>query len=170
MKSEAPFDRTLIIGNSGSGKTWLSLRLAETLGTEAVELDGIHWEPGGCNVARDKKLAIEAVRQAAAKPAWIIEGVYGWLAQEATSRATALIWLDIPVNECVNNLRQRGFQHGEDEAAFAELLKWTSDYQLRQTSSSFTGHERIFSTFTRCKCRLSAKSDLEQLIEKLRRG
>ncbi len=98
MKSEAPFDRTLIIGNSGSGKTWRSLRLAETLGTEAVERDGIHWEPGGCNVARDKKLAIEAVRQSGANPAWIIEGVYGWLAQGATSRATGLIWLDIPVS------------------------------------------------------------------------
>jgi len=30
------------------------------------------------------------------QPLWIIEGVYGWLAEVALPRATALIWLDLP--------------------------------------------------------------------------
>ena len=58
--------------------------------THAIDLDTIHWEPGGYNTARDKRLAVEMVRQAAEAGTWIIEGVYGWLAQEAASRATRL--------------------------------------------------------------------------------
>ena len=140
------------------------MRLAEAFGTEAIDLDDIHWEPGGYNVAHDKQLAIEAVRQAAARPAWIIEGVYGWLAQEAVSRATVLIWLDIPVGECIANLRQRGLRRGGNEASFMQLLAWASDYPQRQTSSSFAGHERIFAARPSQKLRLFSKKDMSQLL------
>ena len=73
--------RILVIGNGGSGKSWLSTRMAEMLATEALDLDEIHWEPGGYNTPRDPRLCIEMVRQASARPDWIIEGVYGWLAR-----------------------------------------------------------------------------------------
>jgi adenylate kinase family enzyme len=162
------FSRTIILGNSGSGKSWLAKRIAKTLGTEAIDLDSVHWEPGGYNVARDKVLAIEAVRQAAGRPAWIIEGVYGWLAQEAISRATALIWLDTPVDECVSNLRQRGLRRVGDPASLAALLDWASDYLQRQSSSSFVGHERIFETFRRQKFRLSSRRDVDKFLTQVR--
>ena len=116
--AKEPFStRTLILGNSGSGKSWLAFRIAEALGCKAVDLDAIHWEPGSYGVARDKQVAIDMVRQEASGPAWVIEGVFGWLAQEALLRATALIWLDLPVNECLDNIRQRGLRRGGDAAA-----------------------------------------------------
>lgn len=163
------FARTLILGNSGAGKSWLSMRLAEACGTEAIDLDDIHWKPVGYNVAHDKRLAIEAVRQVAAGPAWIIEGIYGWLAQEAVPRATALIWLDVPVDECVANLRQRGLRRGGNEASFMELLAWASDYPQRQTSSSFAGHERSFTAFPSQKLRLSSKKDMDRFLAEVRK-
>lgn len=169
MDDKAELDRTLILGNSGSGKSWLAVRLAEALGTEAIDLDGIHWEPGGYNTPRDKLLCIEMTRQAAAKPTWVIEGVYGWLAQEAVPRATALVWLDIRVDECVVNLRGRGLRRGGDAASFEELLAWTADYPHRQTSSSRAGHERIFVTFPRRKFRLSSRVEMDRLLAGSRR-
>lgn len=48
------------------------------------------------------------VQQVASGEHWIIEGVYGWLAQEAIPRATMLIWLDIPVHERLENVKKRG--------------------------------------------------------------
>jgi hypothetical protein len=36
------------------------------------------------------------VADATAESKWIIEGVYGWLAELALPRATSLIWLDLP--------------------------------------------------------------------------
>ena len=91
----ADFRRTVIIGNGGSGKSWLAEQLSRNLSVPAIDLDVIHWEPGGYNVVREKSLAIEMVRQAAKGPGWVIEGVYGWLARAALPNATALVWLDI---------------------------------------------------------------------------
>jgi len=73
------FSRTLILGNAGSGKSWLAENLASRLSIPTFDLDFIHWEPGGFNRARDKKVAIEMVREVALKSeTWIIEGL--WMA------------------------------------------------------------------------------------------
>lgn len=159
---EIDFTRTLILGNSGSGKSWLAARLAVALGAQTVDLDSVHWEPGNYNHVRDKKIAIEMVRQAALENRWVIEGVYGWLAQEAISRATALIWLDISVAECLANLRRR--DRRGDEASFSALLAWAADYRRRQTSSSFSGHQRLFDAFPGRKLRLDSRRAVDRFL------
>ena len=162
MDRHATFRRTIILGNSGSGKSWLSARLAAALGADALDLDSIHWEPGGYDVPRDKQLSIDLVRRSAARPTWVIEGVYGWLAQEALPTATALIWLDLPVDACIENLRQRGMRGLGTEAGFEALLGWAADYPHRQTSSSYAGHERIFGLIPGPGFRLRSRADVER--------
>jgi adenylate kinase family enzyme len=169
MHKKADFARTLVLGNSGSGKSWLSEQLAKMLGVQAIDLDSIHWEPGGYGVARDKQLAVNMVRQTATRETWIIEGVFGWLAQEAVSRATTLIWLDIPVGECIDNIRQRGPRRGGNEEAFAALLAWATDYSHRKTSSSFAGHEGLFVAFLGQKVRLFSRKDVSQFLSNVQR-
>lgn len=164
MDCQAELRRTLILGNSGSGKSWLSVQLGEALGTEVLDLDHIHWESGSYNTPRDEQISIEMTRQAASRPAWVIEGVYGWLAREVAPHATALIWLDTPVDECVANLRQRGLRRTGDAASFDELRAWAADYPRRQTSSSRAGHERIFLAFPRRKFRLASREDVDRLL------
>lgn len=156
--------RTLIVGNSGSGKSWLAGRLAERLGIDALDLDAVHWEPGGYAVARDKQAALTRVRAAAAAPNWIIEGVYGWLAEAAAPEATALIWLAMPRGECLDNLRRRGLRRGGDEEAFQALLAWAENYDARETSSSYAGHAALFSAFPRRKLRLSSRREIVQFL------
>jgi hypothetical protein len=94
--------------------------------------------------------------------------VYGWLAQEALPQATALIWLDLPLDECIANLQQRGLQHGGDAASFVELLAWAADYPHRQTSSSRTGHGRIFAAFPARKLCLARREDVAHFLSDLR--
>lgn len=67
------FSRMIILGNSGSGKTWLAIKLAAVLRIEVVDLDAIHWEPGGYSLAREKQAALDMVRQRASGPSWVIE-------------------------------------------------------------------------------------------------
>jgi energy-coupling factor transporter ATP-binding protein EcfA2 len=164
MDRKAAFVRTLILGNSGSGKSRLSKRLAATLETDVIDLDGFHWEPGSYGRARDKGVCLEMTRQSASRPRWVIEGVYGWLALEVVSNATALILIDIPVNECIANLRQRGLRGGGDEAAFRALIAWAADYPYRQTSSSRAGHERIFGRFPHRKLRISSREEMDLFL------
>ncbi|MFY9956597.1 hypothetical protein [Bradyrhizobium sp.] len=51
---------------------------------------------GGTATGSDEDAAKRMVADAAAESKWIIEGVYGWLAELALPRATSLIWLDLP--------------------------------------------------------------------------
>jgi len=77
----------------------------------------------------------------AATQRWVIEGVYGWLAEVAVPRATAFMWLDVPWDVCREGLLARGRRCGGTEADFAELLRWAEAYRDRQTPTSLKGHQ-----------------------------
>lgn len=158
------FDRTVIVGNSGSGKSWLAARLSALLGIPATDLDTIHWEPGGYGVQRDKQVVADDVVALSQADRWIVEGVYGWMAEIAARRATALVHLDLPVDECLANLRARGIRGGGDQDAFDGLLKWAGEYRVRTNSNSWTGHDRIYSTFAGRRARLASRAEIGEFL------
>ncbi len=157
-------ERVVIIGNGGAGKSWLAGRIAAQRGTRPIELDAIHWEPGGFNVKREPGAAIEAVRAASLENGWVIEGVYGRLAEVALPRATGLIWLDIAEAECAGNLSGRDIKSGESEESRNALLQWVSEYRTRGNANSFLGHERLFSGFDGAKLILHSRDEITDFL------
>ena len=143
--------RTLIIGNSGSGKSWLAQRLAQQLREPWTDLDRIHWLSDEHSIPRPRAEALAMARIAADEQRWVIEGVYGWIASEILHRATALIWLSIGDKECVANIRQRETQ---DDERLVALLEWAGSYRKRDDSSGFAAHQRLFEGFTGSKIQL----------------
>ncbi|WP_029065326.1 ATPase AAA [Labrenzia sp. DG1229] len=170
------FRRTLIIGNAGSGKTWLARQLAEPLQLPIVHLDDLHWEPGMYGTARDPVVRDQLVRAAASEQTWLMEGVYGWLAKTVFNRVTHLVWIDLPEEECVANIKNRGTQGGEDEEQFIGLIKWVSEYRIRTNNwNSFEAHSKLFSVYPLQKIRLHSRKEISLYIEAiqatlLRRG
>jgi adenylate kinase family enzyme len=159
--SSPAYDRVLIIGNGGSGKTWLAKRMAERLCCSPVHLDDVHWEPGRYGIARDKAVVDADLRNIAAGPSWLIEGVYGWLANIAIQNATLLIFLDLSDEECLANIRDRGIQGGESAEDFHELLSWVAGYRFRHNNwNSFEAHDRLFSAYAGTKFRLSSRESI----------
>lgn len=154
--------RTIVIGNSGSGKSWLAERIARQLGAPWVDLDGIHWESGGYHVARNRELAITLVKNAAISNSWVIEGVYGWLVSEIASKATALVWLCIDEAECIAHIGQRGMRRGGDDESFNSLLNWARTYRSRGGSSSYSAHQGIFENFPGSKKCLSSTREVTE--------
>lgn len=147
--------RIFILGNGGSGKTWLAERMAEALGVAAIHLDDIHWEPGHKGIARDRTLRDEMVRAASLRSAWVMEGIYGQLADLVMDRMTTLIWLDLPIEECLTNIRTRGPHKGESPEQFQGLLDWVAEYRTRVKNwNSFEGHQRLLDGYAGEKARV----------------
>ncbi len=160
----AHLERIFIFGNSGSGKSWLAERLARVLAKPVHGLDAMRWKQGTSGVPRDNVDVAKDVDLISRNPSWIMEGVYGWLAQVALPRATCLIWTDLPVEECVANVRARGRQGGEDNEGFVRTLSWTEHYFTRTNSSCYLAHERLFDSFQSRRARLSSRKDFAKYL------
>lgn len=160
MRGET-FRRIMIMGNGGSGKTWLSKRLAPCLVRNPVHLDDIYWQPGRYGAARDKATVIEEIRRLSHEHEWLVEGVYGWLVNVVLPRTTLLLFLDLPEAECVANVRARGKQGGETQESFEELIDWVSKYRERRNNwNSFETHLRLFDGFANEKVRLKSRTQI----------
>jgi adenylate kinase family enzyme len=104
--------RVVVIGNSGSGKSTIAARIGAALTLPVHDLDALRWlSPGE---ARPGDEAKALVAQAAAGDGWVIEGVWAGLLEVALVRATALVWLDLSWDECLQGLVQRGPHYGYD--------------------------------------------------------
>jgi adenylate kinase family enzyme len=163
--------RTIIVGNSGSGKSWLAERIVNHLGTPCIDLhldlDLVYWLPGGYSVTRERNEAIRLIREAGVADRWVIEGIYGFLIDEILTRATALVWLCCEESECVANIRKRGIRRGGTEQSFASLLDWAASYRSRHGSSSYTGHATVFEKYTGEKTVLRSRSAITAFAEGL---
>ena len=165
---ESLSQRTVIIGNSGAGKSALAESLADLILVPVIDLDLLNWEGDDYGRKRDEDAARRMTLEVSTQPLWIIEGVYGWLAEVALPRATALIWLDFPWSLCRAGLLARSPRRGATDQDTVELLKWAETYWNRQTSSSFAGHSRMFNNFPGTKLRLETREQAIILLTDLR--
>lgn len=160
------FDRTIILGNTASGKSWLSRRLGEKLSTIVVDLDQIRWVDGDYSRKENMQDAIAKTSEKAKFDQWIIEGVYGWLVSPIIDRVTCLIWTDITWSESRKNLLARETALGA-AGNFEELEAWSEDYWNRQSASSYNAHLAIYEGFTGPKFRLLNMNETSNFIEKI---
>jgi hypothetical protein len=150
--------RLVIVGNSGAGKSRLAESVGAALHLPTHDLDLYHWEENGRK--RDEIEAKALIAEVAANTMWIIEGVYGWLAEIALTRAMALVWLDLPWIECREGLLQRGLRHGMTLGDQEALLAWAGAYWARTTPSSFAGHAQLYNAFGGDKVRLQTRAEV----------
>ena len=163
------FTRTLIIGNSGSGKSWLAERLARHLQVPWVDLDSIHWLSDEHSIARPRGEALAMARIAASEERWVIEGVYGWMASELVHRATGLIWLGIEDEEVLVKIRQREAGRDDKDELLIALLDWAGSYRMRDDSSGFAVHQRLFEGFTGSKLQMKDRTEVMAFASTMRR-
>ena len=89
--------RIVVVGTSGSGKTTMGKALAAALGVPHVEMDGLNWQPGWYDLARNEPQEFfRRVAEAAAGEAWVMDGNYTKARDAHWSRATAFVWMDPP--------------------------------------------------------------------------
>jgi hypothetical protein len=156
-------DRIFVIGNGGSGKTWLTEKLSAGLHIPSTHLDDLHWLPN-FEAERLREERDRLVDEAAHGAAWIMEGIYGSVFRQVSARVTTLIWLDLSVDECLSNLMHRGQTGGGTVEQFDDLLAYTRAYHDRQNLNSYAGHLRLFDEFGLEKFRFSGRSDCASFL------
>jgi adenylate kinase family enzyme len=163
--------RTVIIGNSGSGKSHLAKSLSLLHSSPVIHLDRIFWMPGGFNEKKSKDEAVREVEQKRKENSWIVEGVFGELAELFLPRAQTLIYLEMDWATCQSGLKSRGSESSEQldpvkaEENFSKLLLWAEQYWTRTNLCSHAGHTQLFSDFTGHKLKLTSRAEVDEFIK-----
>ncbi|MEX1248048.1 MAG: hypothetical protein WEA61_06155 [Anaerolineales bacterium] len=161
--------RVIIIGNSGSGKTFLANKISPFAG-EVFHLDEFFWQPGGFNKKRPQDAIAQELLAVSKLERWVVEGVYGELVEFFVEKAACLIWLDMDWEVCRKNLLHRGSESSkqlDSETArinFLALIDWASKYWERTNPRSYLGHQQLYDRFPRSKYRLKSKGDLNTFV------
>jgi adenylate kinase family enzyme len=164
-------NKIIIIGNSGSGKTWLGKKLASILGLSHISLDSIFWEPGGHNRKRIDSDVETDIKRIQTTDSWIIEGVFGHLVEPLIAFADTLIYINLSWDDCRYNLLNRGSESSRQLASkraeenFQSLLIWASEYETRDSKASKKYHNYLFESFSRQKHMVFNRDEIDQLIE-----
>jgi adenylate kinase family enzyme len=166
--------RTIIIGNSGSGKTWLATRLSEADRCPVIHLDHIFWEPGGFDQPRPPEVVTHMIEASKKEDSWIAEGVFGELAAQFVDRAQYLIWLDIDWPTCRSRLLKRGSEskrhmgRQESEEGLRKLMEWASGYYQRTNARSYDGHKKLLTKFPGQRMHLRTENEVIRMIKNFR--
>lgn len=123
-------DRIIVIGAPGSGKTYLTERLAPYFDGAVIHIDQILWEDNKIPLS-DEELHTRLEKIIKEKK-WFIDGTYLRMLSERISRALLIIFLDLPNEECIRGINERRLKTGivhecEDYEGF---INYVSKYDI----------------------------------------
>jgi adenylate kinase family enzyme len=147
--------KTIIFGNSGSGKSTLAKQLARQDNALHLDLDTLAWlpttPPQRMPIAQSEQL----IRQTLAnKQNWLVEGCYADLLTILCDQATHAIFLNLPIEMCIENARARPWEpHKYASKALQDknlemLIGWISQYITRRDSFSLEAHKQLYTNFS----------------------
>jgi adenylate kinase family enzyme len=155
IESVHPNMRILIVGNSGSGKSFAAQALAKKHRLTHLDLDTLVWVPG--EVAQQRPLTdvlADLAQFCAQHRAWVIEGCYGELIAHALPECTELVFLNPGEQACIDNNRARPWEphkyasKQEQDRMLEPLLQWVRGYYTRDDLWSLAAHRRLFDGFS----------------------
>ena len=169
MKEKIILRKILIFGNSGSGKTTLAKKLSDFHKLGHLDLDTLAWKP--TNPPERKRLAEseEEIRRFMGNHAeWVIEGCYTDLLELVAAESSEIIFLDIPIAQCIANARNRAWEPHKYESKEAQdknldmLIVWISQYSERNGTFSRTSHLAFYERYQGRKYILSSNEEAHE--------
>lgn len=147
--------KVLIFGNSGSGKSTLARELCSAESLSHLDLDTLAWEdvmPPARKSLEESRAAIQQFIQSC--DGWVIEGCYTDLLEMAAPHATDLIFMNLPIDVCIQNAKARPWEphkyssKAAQDANLSMLIEWISQYSQRGDTFSQQAHQALFDAFT----------------------
>jgi len=156
--------RVLIFGNSGAGKSTLATRLCQQHGLTHLDLDTIAWRPVTPPERSPLAESHKHINEFALNnEGWVIEGCYTDLLEIAAPLATEIIFMDVPVAQCIANAKSRPWEphkyasKEEQDKNLAMLINWIQEYHTRTDTLSHMAHDAFFNNYDGKKTRLTSQ-------------
>jgi adenylate kinase family enzyme len=135
--------KILMFGNSGSGKSILARKLCAGTGLAHLDLDTLAWQPTSPPERKPlNESQIEIENFIDLNDGWVIEGCYTDLLEMAVAESNEMIFMNLPINACLANTRNRPWEPHKYESKQAQdanlemLLSWVSQYSERTDTYS----------------------------------
>ena len=147
------YNRMMIIGNNGSGKSVLAKELAAITGLPLVHLDMEFWKPNWEQPTKAEWAARQ--KELAAAEKWIIEGNHTGTMEIRFQRADLILFLDVNRLVCLSSVlrRTRGKHMGmpayletKYDKAFFQLCKGLWDFPKTRKRTMLQLHEKYAET------------------------
>ena len=146
--------RVLVMGNSGSGKSWRARELAQQHGLAHLDLDTIYFVPGEVAVQRPPEQVQADLRAfMAAHDAWVVEGCYGEVIESMLPFCDQLLFMNPGKDACLANNGRRPWERHkyaskeQQDSMLPFLLDWVGQYDARDDTCSYRYHRRVFDGF-----------------------
>lgn len=159
--------RIVIFGNSGSGKSTLAKQLHESEGLAHLDLDTIAWQASSPPTRKPITEASQDIAEFMHEHEyWVIEGCYADLLSLVTHEASELVFLDLPVEQCVENAKKRPWEPHKYPSKTVQdenlpmLLDWIEQYEVREDTFSREAHRTLFDEFTGTKSRFTTMKEV----------
>lgn len=146
--------KIVIFGNSSSGKSTLAKKLCNSEQLSHLDLDTLAWLP---TVPPERKPLAESESEISdfinSNSGWVIEGCYSDLLEMAISSSNELIFMNVPVELCVENARNRPWEPHKYESKEAQdsnldmLIEWISQYSERTDVFSKSTHTNLYEKY-----------------------
>jgi len=144
----------------------LAKKLARMHDLAHFDLDTIAWQPTDPPVraplSESEKVISDFMRD---NPGWLFEGCYKDLLERPASSATHMIFLDLPVEICIENARARPWEPHKYASKAAQdknlnmLIDWIALYENRDDDFSRRAHRSLYDKFQGHKARIEENLD-----------
>lgn len=145
--------KVIIFGNSGSGKSTLAAELRQE-GLAHLDLDVLAWLPSTPPARRPMDQAYAKIQGFIKEhDEWVVEGCYADLLDLVKPFATEAIFMNLPVDLCQQNARNRPWEPHKYASKQAQddnllmLLDWIAGYTDRSDSLSYSAHRALYDSF-----------------------
>ena len=112
------YKKVIVLGNNGSGKSYLSKKLAEITGLPLIHLDLLYWKENWTHPSREEWAEIQ--RKLVANQQWIIDGMHVSTLEIRFREADAVFFLDIDLKTCLDAIKEREEEKRSDFPNFLD--------------------------------------------------
>jgi adenylate kinase family enzyme len=124
----AKYDRIILVGSAGSGKSWLATRIAERIGYPLFHLDKEFWLPNWVMTPNPEKIV--RTGEMVSGEQWIIDGNYDGTMELRFAAADLIVFLDINRIVCILSAARRAGRKRPDLPDYLqESPLWSRDFR-----------------------------------------